>query len=357
MNDPHYVRLLMDIGSAEHTSVLRTLRDQIHERMEAMLPSLPVEQFYKQLNEAHDALVRRVIRLAEAETARLGMGSPPVPYAYLLFGSGGRKEQTLSSDQDSGIVYEDPVPGADRAAIEQYYQFLSGMVVEKLQEVGYPPCEGNVLSSNPQWCMAIGNWQNQMDGWLEDPEFEVVRYLLIIADGRVVAGDERLLERIKTRFMSDLLNKPLIARRMLENTMRHKVLLGVFGQLLKEQYGEESGSVDIKYGAYIPMVNAIRLLALQNAISETSTLERIEALYERKAIGGSERAVYRDTFRLFLQFRLMTMELMEDGMYTSNGKLAGRKLTKETKEQLKGGLRIGRKLQKHVEKQTLRKFR
>ena len=36
-----------------------------------------------------------------------GFGKPPVPYAFILFGSGGRSEQTLWSDQDNGLIYEE----------------------------------------------------------------------------------------------------------------------------------------------------------------------------------------------------------------------------------------------------------
>ena len=62
--------------------------------------------------------------------------------------------------------------------------------------------------------------------------------------------------------------------------MHHKISLGVFGHLITERYGEDAGGFDIKYGAYIPIVNGIRLLAIQAGILATSTLERIKQLKE-----------------------------------------------------------------------------
>ncbi|GGG15372.1 DUF294 nucleotidyltransferase-like domain-containing protein [Paenibacillus abyssi] len=356
MSDPVRVQLLGEIGSAETITALRGLRDQVHNRMEALLPTLSVEQFYDQLNEVHDALIRRVIALAEADMARMGKGSPPVPYAYLLFGSGGRQEQTLSSDQDSGIVYGNPDSEDDKAKVETYFKELASTIVASLQETGYPPCDGNVISSNPQWCMSITDWEKQLDHWFDEADWEFVRYLLIVADGRLVYGDRELARKLKNAFYSDTLAKPLIVRRMLENTMRHKMLLGVFGQLLKEQYGEEAGSIDIKYGAYIPMVNAIRLMAIQAGLRETSTLERISELKNRDMLAAEDASVYAETFRIFLKLRLITIEHTEDGMFTNNGKLAGSRLTKEMKDELKLALKTGQKLQRRVYKQTMGKL-
>lgn len=351
MADPVRVQLLKQIGKADDANMLRSLRDQVHEQMTALLLSSPVEQFNEQLNELHDAVIRRSILLAEAEMARLGMGSPPVPYAYLLFGSGGREEQTLSSDQDSGIVYQDSV--SDSTDHQQYFEQLSSIIVVMLQRVGYPPCEGNVLSNNKEWCRSLSDWKKQLNGWFQEPAWEAVRYLLIMADSRCIYGEQRVLFALKDHFFSDMLDHPIIIRRMLDNTMRHKVLLGVFGHLLKEQYGEDAGSLDIKYGAYIPMVNAIRLLSVQAGIRDTSTLARIRRLVEYDQLPSEEAAAYEQAFRLFLRLRLMTTEINEDGLYANNGKLPSLKLSKEMIDELKSALRLGKKLQRKVFKQTM----
>lgn len=351
MNDPVWAQLLARIGSVDHAEELRSLRDQVHEQMEALLPIRPVEQFNEYLNEAHDAVISRAISLAETQMARLGMGSPPVPYAYLLFGSGGRKEQTLSSDQDSGVVFDDPV--TDSAEVKQYFKQLTGIIVQNLETSGYPPCEGNVLSNNADWCLPLSEWQEKLNHWFKEPAWESVRYLLIIADGRGVYGDMKLVQALKDCFFTDMLNHPIIVRRMLENTMRHKVLLGVFGHLLKERYGEDAGSLDIKYGAYIPMVNSIRLLSIHKGIRETSTLERIKMLVQAGMFTESEAKLYEQAFRLFLRLRLMTTEHKTGGYYANNGKIASSKLTKEIADELKSSLRLGKKLQRAVMKQTM----
>lgn len=351
MGDPMRPQRFKQISSADNVEGLRWLRDQFHEQMYASLPTQPVEQLNEQLNETHDALIAQAIMLAEESMARMGKGSPPVPYAYLLFGSGGRREQTLSSDQDSGLIYANPPESGDETKI--YFQQLSKQIVSNLIQTGYPPCEGNVLSENPAWCQSVSEWREKLAGWFREPEWEAVRYLLIIADGRCVYGDKSLAETLKGMFFTDTLKSPVILKRMIENTMRHKVLVNVFGQLLKERYGEDAGSLDIKYGAYIPMVNSIRMMAIQANIEATSTLERIRKLVELGKLAPEDGTAYEQAFRFIIRLRLMTTEQRDGGLYGSNGKLHSSKLTKEMTDELKSSLKQGKRLQRAVFKQTM----
>jgi len=347
---------LLDIAGADSVEQLKSVREREQEALEAEMASPSAGEAIVTLNELHDALIARAIALAEEETARSGHGAPPVPYAYLLYGSGGRSEQTTHSDQDSGIVYADAEDEADKERHREYFLRLAERVVRSLISIGYPPCEGNVISSNPEWCLSLAGWSARIDGWFAEPSWENVRYLLIAADARPIGGDRALAERLRSRFYGDLSGHPLIARRMMENTLRHKVLVGVFGQLLTERYGEDAGSVDIKYGAYIPMVNAFRLLAVQAGIRETNTLNRIEALRREGMIGDEEAAEAAEAFALFLKLRMLSSVATEDGHLVGTGKVHASKMTKETVAQLKKALKTGGKIQRKVQRELQVRF-
>ncbi|OAO89107.1 hypothetical protein AXX17_ATUG04440 [Arabidopsis thaliana] len=281
---------LLRIAAAGSLQELRGQREDEQKRIEALVPHSSAAQLGIRINEFHDALIRRVLQLAEAEAARSGYGTPPVPYAYLLFGSGGRNEQTMASDQDSGLIYQETATAESEAHAASYFNKLGHMVVTYLIQLGYPPCEGKVIVSNPAWCKSIDKWEQQVDEWFAEPTWENVRYLLILADGRRVAGDEELVERLRRHYNGDMLSHPVIAHRMVENTLRHKMLIGVFGQLLPERYGELAGSLDVKYGAYIPMVNVFRLLSLRANVKVTDTLGRIQELTANGLEPGSCRS-------------------------------------------------------------------
>lgn len=356
MSNLHQERLLLDISGAGDPDSLRSIREEEQNRLEAVLSSSPVMEWVEELNELHDSLIARALELAEIELAQSGLGAPPAPYAYLLFGSAGRSEQTMSSDQDSGLIYEDPADEAEAERFERYFHAFAAAAVQLLISIGYPPCEGNVIASNPEWCMPIGAWERRLDDWFAEPSWENVRYLLIAADARLIAGDAELAARWINRFRRDVIGHPVIARRMMENTLRHKALIGVFGQLLTERYGETAGSLDIKYGAYIPMVNIFRLLAVRVGIRETSTLGRIRALEQAGLLPPGEAMEAAEAFELFLRLRMLASARNEEGLRTVNGKLPVDKLEREWKTSLKNALKLCRKLQRRIEREMRNRF-
>jgi CBS domain-containing protein len=83
-------------------TALVSLRGEISQLVERMLAhgasSTQITQIITLLN---DHTVCRVIELALAER-----GDPGVPFSWLCFGSEGRREQTLHTDQDNGILFE-----------------------------------------------------------------------------------------------------------------------------------------------------------------------------------------------------------------------------------------------------------
>ncbi|MDG0813632.1 putative nucleotidyltransferase substrate binding domain-containing protein [Cohnella rhizosphaerae] len=265
-------------------------------------------------------------------------------------------EQTLASDQDSGLVYGDCADPEEAELAEAYFGALGARIVASLFEIGYPPCEGNVIVSNPEWCLPISAWEEKVDRWFAEPSWENVRYLLILADARQLAGDPELGRRWKSRYVGDLMSHADIARRMLENTLRHKVLIGVFGQLFVENYGEDAGSLDVKYGAYIPMVNIFRLLAMRADISATSTLGRIQALKEIGTLNEETAHEAAWAFEVFLRLRLLASDRDDGGQWSGSGKLRSAALNKEDKAPLKKALRISRRLQRQLEKEMQRRF-
>jgi CBS domain-containing protein len=356
MSNPIGEKRLLDITGADDLEQIRQAREKEQNRMTSELATSPIESVVVELNELHDALIARTLKLVENDLARMGLGAPPVPYTYMLYGSAGRFEQTMSSDQDSGLVYADADNEADEQRNQHYFAQFAELVVQQLIVLGYPPCEGNVISSNPEWCQSLKGWEKRIDNWFSEPSWENVRYLLIAADGRPVYGSMELAGKLRDRFFNDMLSNPVISQRMMENTLRHKVLVGVFGQLLTERYGEDAGSLDIKYGAYIPMVNAFRLLAVQAGISKTSTLERIEALQSENLLTTEEASLAKEAFVFFLKLRMLTTVSNEEGQLVGTGKLSADQLTKDMTVQLKKALKEGRKIQVRVQKELQRRF-
>lgn len=326
---------------------LRTIRDQASEVLQHS-DSFNDEPFRnEQVNALHDALIRRTLVLAEVEMSSRGLGNPPVAYAFLLFGSGGREEQSLWSDQDNGIVYEDTHP-QQAQAVDLYFRELSVIVVQRLEQLGYPPCDGEVSCNHSMWRMSLTQWQERLNQWLDEPNWENMRYTLIVADLRPVYGDETLGYSIKRSLHKRCETEPHLLKHLLENTLHRKIALGLFGQLITERYGEAAGGVDIKYGSYIPMVNAIRLLAIQHKIEHASTIMRMKLLLQDGVIAEDLFEDWYDAFLINLKLRFLVPVVLDNGKYVSHGKLTAELLTAPVKRELKFSLHAGERLQKYV---------
>jgi len=124
----------------------------------------------------NDALVARFLRIAESE-----LGPPPVPYAWILFGSEGRMEQTLLTDQDNAIVYAD-AEGAHDACFKD----LAERTVRALMAAAFPPCPGGFMATN--WRRPLSSWVALFREWVEKPEPRALVEALNFFDFRAVHG-------------------------------------------------------------------------------------------------------------------------------------------------------------------------
>ncbi|MDR6878917.1 DUF294 nucleotidyltransferase-like domain-containing protein [Bacillus sp. 3255] len=342
-------QILERIYQSEQFDEMRITRDQVHEMFREHLLFAHAPDMNRTINAIHDAFIRRTIELAEHMLEDEGHGKPPVPYAFMLFGSGGRSEQTLWSDQDNGLIFSESTEHT-MEEVEDYFAKLVDCTLRGLEALGYPPCEGNVVSSNKQWRKPAAEYKAMLLQWLQEPVWENVRYLLIMADMRCIYGSPVLVEQLNKTFLDYVKQNPAILNQLLSNTLHHKISLGVFGQLITERYGEDAGGFDIKYGAYIPIVNGIRLLAIQAGITSSSTFERIERLKASSFIPERLADEWREAFGVALKLRDLTPFQLEGDLYTTRGKLAADQLSKDIKLELKQCLRAGVELQRYVKK-------
>ncbi|MFD0678143.1 MULTISPECIES: DUF294 nucleotidyltransferase-like domain-containing protein [unclassified Paenibacillus] len=339
-----------EIQRAGDYKQLRGIRDQLHEEFEGRLLLSTSIEWNRELNQVHDLFIEKAVGLGQEKVRQEGGGDPPVPFAFVLFGSGGRGEQTLWSDQDNGLIYEVPANFQIEEQAIVYFKLLAETVSELLMQLGYPPCTGGVICTNEKWRKPLNGYRSMLHEWMQDPHWEHIRYLLILADMRTVFGDKGLVTAVLDEFFDYVRKHPIMLEHMLHNTLHHKISLGLFGQLIKERYGEDAGGVDIKYGAYIPIVSGIRLLAVEAGVKASSTEERILGLMKTGFVEEEIAQDWLEALSIALKLRSLTPFQLEEGHYTSRGKLSADGLTKERISELKLCLRIGNDLQKYVKK-------
>ncbi|WP_046175854.1 DUF294 nucleotidyltransferase-like domain-containing protein [Domibacillus indicus] len=284
------------------TTQEQTYADIRHEKNKTIDRHLHSTQ---QLNAFHDGIMKQVFTIS-LQVHVNQYGSPPCPYSLFLLGSAGRFEQGTISDQDHGIVFEQDT---DEAA--SYFLGLGKTFSDGLHEAGYPYCEGKVMSSNPVWCRSAKSWAEQIALWIETDTLDTIRSLHMICDARVLCGEKDSVPAFKKQITSAFKQDPHKLKRFFENIQFMKKSVGLFGQIFTEQNGPHAGSLNLKQSAFLPYVNAIRVLAMKEGIEPSSTLTRMKAL-KRLPIYRSRMEEYEEAFRTLLDFRLRALKNAPD---------------------------------------------
>ncbi|MCB0214802.1 MAG: cyclic nucleotide-binding protein, partial [Anaerolineae bacterium] len=204
---------------------------------------LGAPQIGRIISTLNDTLISRLVQLAEEE-----LGPPPMPYAWIVFGSEGRSEQALLTDQDNALVYAEPSDAA-----RDYFASLAAFVVDRLVAAGFPPCPGGYMATN--WCMPLGEWQDLFAGWIARPEPQALMEAGIFFDFRRVHGDLSL-EPLE-RQLADAHANGIFLAYMAQAANTFAPPLGFFNRIRSED-----GFVDLKKGGIAPVVGLARALAL-----------------------------------------------------------------------------------------------
>jgi CBS domain-containing protein len=298
-----------------------------------------VSRNHLQLNQLHDEIIQRVISVSVKQT-ETKYGSLPCPFTFFMMGSAGRFEQSVWSDQDHGIIYQQ-----QGDSINDYFLALGKEISQGLKLAGYDYCDGDVMASNPLWCKSFSEWRKQLVNWSNNSNWECIRHLLIFIDGRSLYGDASLLENLKLEVYQTI-HKENLFKKVLNNTLYLQKGIGVLGQILVETHGPHTGSLNIKEKALFPYVNAVRLLAIKGNILETSTILRLEKLSQVE-LPSIKRELYKQQFLKLLNFRL---SLSKRDNYENSHYLPISTLSKTQKEEVKEILKNGAALYRYVRK-------
>ncbi|OWR27237.1 signal transduction protein [Saccharibacillus sp. O23] len=337
-----------DFSQIRSPEELRERRVAMQGQLREAYDSRDVLGWNASVNDMHDRLMRHAVELCEHEMEEAGFGRPPVSYAFVVFGSAGRREQTLWSDQDNGLILSD----AEHADKDGYFDEFGRRLTDILETAGYEKCEGKVMCSEPRWRRTSSEWAAQLEEWRSDLSWEPVRYLIIASDFRLIAGDAALAESWKRSFYEGLRGNADLHAAILRNTVRHKKTLNVLGQVMTERFGDNAGDFDVKYGMYIPLVNAARFMALQHGVEESSTLRRMQRLIQLEAASLPLIEPAYEAFLTALRLRGMTEITERAGLLQSSGYLPNAELKKKEQfYELRDSLVLVRKLHRVLQRQ------
>ncbi len=231
-----------------------------------------------------DALLRRLLAFAEAD-----LGPPPAPYAWVVMGSEGRMEQTLLTDQDNALVFDDE--GEPQRA---WYQALAERVNADLEAAGFPPCQGGYMARH--WLGTVSDWVQRFAGWFEARTPQELLVASTFFDFRSVGGalDLEPLEAALRGTAQHPVFLRYLARAALDLRPPSSLLLRL----------RESTELDLKMQGLAPIVLLARCYALEIGSPERNTHARLAAAVKAGLMSPEVFNVVGEAYKFLLGLRL-----------------------------------------------------
>jgi signal-transduction protein with cAMP-binding, CBS, and nucleotidyltransferase domain len=285
--------LMRQIDRLTHEGSIEGLREvkaaQVEVAEELFAENLPAPQIQQLLTHINNDVYRRISEHTLAQMAAEGWGEPPVPAVAIVMGSGGRGENFLYPDQDNGFIIGD-YADAEHGRIDAFFIEAAERLTRDLNEVGIPYCHGYSMAINPLWRKTLSQWIEQISLWSRKSNFVAVRLADIFFDFQPVFGNVELARTLRHAVTDLVRHNHFFLKQMFQDKADQNVALGFFGGFIVEKENKRyRGQLNLKHTGLIPLVSAVRLLALREGVEETSTLGRVTALHDLGVMTAREQ--------------------------------------------------------------------
>ena len=283
-----YLFFIKKIQNAENVNELKSAHNQamfiVRELIEENRNTVEITRMTTQIA---DAVIKRTIQLKINE-----IGQPPVSFSFITLGSEGREEQTLSTDQDNAIIFED-VTDERFESTQSYFLKLGENISMALDSIGYQYCKGDVMSKNPKWCQPISVWKNYFNDWMMNASPQDLLDIKIFFDFKHIYGNSELVKGLQEKVNHLTSASSAFFVYMAESILQSEVPEGA--QKLKSAF-------DIKL-LLLPIVDLARLYALKNQINAANTLNRIQSIQQKNIFSESGSINLLQIYNLLMQIR------------------------------------------------------
>ena len=126
-----------------------------------------------------------------------------------------------------------------------------------------------------------------------------------MSDARFVAGDQKLAAELIDMIRSMERDYFQVLWGMAKAATEMKLALGFMKHIWTEGTGEHKGEFNVKLLAWAPLVMNVRILAINQSIPATSTLERIALLETEGSFSSSFARDLIDAYHILTKHRIL----------------------------------------------------
>lgn len=226
----------------------------------------------------------------------------------LVMGSEGRGEQILKTDQDNALLLRD---GFEDPGL----QALAARFNQALTVLGYPPCPGDIMLTNPLWRQPLAAFRDTISGWVHGGQADGPLQLAIFFDAACAAGDATLLQQARDHLDLVLSGSDVFLARFAAAADQFQEPGNWLARLTSRR---DEQALDLKKLGTFPIVHGVRALALQYGVHERGTAARLARLVQGQRVDADLARDLTEALHLLMGIRL-THQLRQ----RARGELAG----------------------------------
>lgn len=275
------------------------------------------------------------------------LGPPPVRFVFMALGSEGRKEQTLSTDQDNALIYDDVEPGR-REMVRAYFLRLGSRVSEDLNRIGFDFCPGGLMASNSKWNHSLSHWKDRYTDWVNEPTPDNVMVGSIFFDCRAIYGSSQLWDHLRTHVL-DLFEKEGAGflTQLSKAALVNRPPLTFFRNLLFEKTDEKKSVLNLKRAMQV-ISDFARINALHHRIETANTGERLLELRKKEVLLNEEYLELEQAFFYLMNLRLRHQAIQMAQNLRPDNYLSSTEITQIEKVTLRQIMRLLETYQKRL---------
>jgi len=329
-------RISTAIRHAPDLALLKQCARDIQQLARNMLAQgVAAEQLTQIITTLNDLLTTRIIELELQESPARG-----IEFCWLALGSEGRFEQTLNTDQDNGIIFalkDNQDPAALRAVLLPFAKRIN----LALAECGFPLCGGDVMASNPKWCLSLDEWQTTFDKWIYHGAPMDLLHSTIFFDFRPLYGATHLGTALREWLQAAAPKNSRFLHQLAVNALRNRPPLG----MVRDFVTGDDHTIDLKMNGITPFVDAARIFSLATGGTHTNTLQRLREIALPLNISTRDVDAYCQAFLFIQLLRLRLHHVQSEQGTTLTNRVDPDTLNNLDQRILKEAFRQARKLQ------------
>ncbi|MCG8565614.1 MAG: DUF294 nucleotidyltransferase-like domain-containing protein [Desulfobacterales bacterium] len=308
-------RLVLPLEADRDLSSLTSIHSRLPDLLRtAIYQGSPVDELTQFIEHFSQSVLERVISHILNQR-----GPAPCPFVFLIMGSEGRGEQTLISDQDNAILFQDLPTDRENREAKAWFDQLAREICTTLDRAGFALCQGNNMAMNSKWCQPMSVWKQYFFQWIRSASPKDLLHAGIFFDFKGGYGHLELAEELRQYLFDSLGAWSGFLRNMTENALEFRPPLGLFGKFQVASKGSKKNTIDLKY-AQLPIIDVTRVYALKYKINTVHTPTRLFRLYTRHALTARE---YQDIlqsyqFLMKLRFRRQITAVTDEGRSPDN---------------------------------------